>query len=344
MSVLQDLRNLYYALFYTAQTLKAVVLASSSLFFSMINATLPLMKFTFSLIPGLLTAMYFAINLVIRLFHLVFTCILFVSLPIVTTCGYLLQWVLPERVVADFNGIITTVASWCSYVTVYVISILFILTGSLIIATEESTPNRNYFRPRTTVPLVCLVAGLVIHYDKIHTNDWVAPVALFTGALWYFISLVYDDIATRESEQRQREREMNTLHWDADGNVTESSRPASPSSLHLYPGLRERTPLKLKKLDSGDNKCCVIRPASSQDTGMPALPGKEDGLVTEILIDKECPICFDCFEADEVVRALSCKHTFHRRCIGRWLARSSRCPICREPQTRFGQLVHALFE
>ena len=195
-----------------------------------------------------------------------------------------------------------------------------------------------------------------MHYDKIHDNDWVAPVALFTGALWYFISLVYDDIATREREQRLRDREMASLRWDTDGNATGTSRPASPSNQHLYPGLRERTPLKLKRINSDTNKCWVIRPDNEKDKGKgkePPLPSQtekdkeqetEEGLVEEIFIDKECPICFDCFEADEVVRALSCKHTFHRRCIGKWFVKSSRCPICREPQTRFGQLVHALFE
>ena len=356
-SVAQDLKNLGWLLFYVVQTTKSVVMGASYAFFTVLNLMFPFLRLVFSLVPGLLSCMGFLINLVIKLFHLGFTMILFVSLPILSIGGYIAGWILPTSIMQDFQGIFATVSAWCSYFTVYMISIIFILTGSLIIATEETIPNRNMFRPRTTVPLCALIAGLVIHYDKIHGNDWVAPVALFTGALWYCISLVYDDIAARERIQAARDREQAAMRWDPDGrDLSANNPPSSPNSRYLYPNLRERVPLKLKRNGKDTNKCYVIRPGKDVDTdrekntscgrGLEDRNGKGEGegLLTDVYLESSCPICFDSFEADEIIRALSCKHTFHRHCIGEWLGKSSRCPICREPQTRFGQLVHALFE
>lgn len=45
--------------------------------------------------------------------------------------------------------------------------------------------------------------------------------------------------------------------------------------------------------------------------------------------DEMCVICIVDFEKDEVLRMLPCKHMFHTECIDRWLAISSKCPVCR---------------
>ena len=44
-----------------------------------------------------------------------------------------------------------------------------------------------------------------------------------------------------------------------------------------------------------------------------------------------CSICLDDYEAGDRIRVLEpCKHAFHAKCIGRWLAeRSATCPLCK---------------
>jgi len=45
-----------------------------------------------------------------------------------------------------------------------------------------------------------------------------------------------------------------------------------------------------------------------------------------------CAICLEDFEADEQVAGLQCGHSFHQRCLRRWLMRrgTASCPLCRE--------------
>lgn len=42
-----------------------------------------------------------------------------------------------------------------------------------------------------------------------------------------------------------------------------------------------------------------------------------------------CSVCLGEFQAGDTVRALPCRHQFHRQCIDDWLARSVFCPMCR---------------
>ena len=340
-NLLQDFYNFGCLVFYFLKTARSLVETACYGLFWGINIMLPVVKGLFSLIPGLLSVMTFIISSTISIFHLAFTIVFIVSAPIISTCGYLLQWLLPTSVVQDFYSVFNTLTAWCSYFTIYVISIILMITGSLIIATEENIEGRNKFRPKTTVPLICLVSGLVLHYDKIQSNDWVAPVAFFTGALWYFVSLVYDDIASRERSQAER----SNIRGSGGGSQSRSMSPLSISDGHLHPRLRERTPLKLRKSGGNDDKCCVIRPASPDSAvgeGTDGYPRKPE--VMSVRMECSCPICFIEFEPDEVVRALSCSHSFHQECIGKWFTKSNRCPICWKPQTKYGQLVHALFE
>jgi hypothetical protein len=44
-----------------------------------------------------------------------------------------------------------------------------------------------------------------------------------------------------------------------------------------------------------------------------------------------CPICFDDFKSENVVRKIKCNHIFHQSCIDPWLLNESyKCPVCRE--------------
>jgi hypothetical protein len=43
----------------------------------------------------------------------------------------------------------------------------------------------------------------------------------------------------------------------------------------------------------------------------------------------DCSICYESISAATGQVSLSCSHHFHLGCIGRWLLKSSSCPLCR---------------
>ncbi|KAG9455747.1 hypothetical protein H6P81_000255 [Aristolochia fimbriata] len=46
-------------------------------------------------------------------------------------------------------------------------------------------------------------------------------------------------------------------------------------------------------------------------------------------IDDSCPICMDDFLAGDEIGHTECGHSFHFRCIARWICDSLFCPMCR---------------
>eukprot|EP00921_Rhytidocystis_pertsovi_P001040 GHVQ01001781.1.p1 GENE.GHVQ01001781.1~~GHVQ01001781.1.p1 ORF type:complete len:831 (-),score=117.58 GHVQ01001781.1:2146-4638(-) len=44
-----------------------------------------------------------------------------------------------------------------------------------------------------------------------------------------------------------------------------------------------------------------------------------------------CSICLGDFVQDDNVRFLNCQHSFHQKCIDKWLVRSAACPLCLRP-------------
>ena len=46
--------------------------------------------------------------------------------------------------------------------------------------------------------------------------------------------------------------------------------------------------------------------------------------------DDECVICFaELNDASETQRRLECGHVFHASCVGEWISKDGRCPVCR---------------
>lgn len=43
-----------------------------------------------------------------------------------------------------------------------------------------------------------------------------------------------------------------------------------------------------------------------------------------------CQICLESYQAGEKLRTLPCLHSFHSRCIQRWLHTNNTCPVCRQ--------------
>jgi len=49
----------------------------------------------------------------------------------------------------------------------------------------------------------------------------------------------------------------------------------------------------------------------------------------ENLSDKMCGICLSSWEKSDLLRRLTCLHSFHKECIDTWLSQNSTCPICK---------------
>ncbi len=49
------------------------------------------------------------------------------------------------------------------------------------------------------------------------------------------------------------------------------------------------------------------------------------------IIDEKCSICLNEFKTGEYKRELFCGHTFHKKCIDKWLLKSNKmtCPLCK---------------
>ncbi|BFF90650.1 E3 ubiquitin-protein ligase RZF1-like [Drosophila madeirensis] len=45
--------------------------------------------------------------------------------------------------------------------------------------------------------------------------------------------------------------------------------------------------------------------------------------------DKECSVCKESLQADEILKSMPCKHEFHKHCLIRWLKEARTCPLCR---------------
>lgn len=54
---------------------------------------------------------------------------------------------------------------------------------------------------------------------------------------------------------------------------------------------------------------------------------------TDEIINENCIICFDKYKPKQYIRTLyKCSHTFHKKCIDKWLCKNQgnmNCPICR---------------
>ncbi|KAG9150278.1 hypothetical protein Leryth_017592 [Lithospermum erythrorhizon] len=64
--------------------------------------------------------------------------------------------------------------------------------------------------------------------------------------------------------------------------------------------------------------------SSSDLEKLPKVTGKE------LVINKECVVCLDDIEKDQLVRLVPCcNHGFHLECADSWLTKNSICPVCR---------------
>ena len=50
---------------------------------------------------------------------------------------------------------------------------------------------------------------------------------------------------------------------------------------------------------------------------------------TNNLNNKNCSICLDEFNENEILFQLICNHYYHKKCINDWLRKNRSCPLCR---------------
>lgn len=60
------------------------------------------------------------------------------------------------------------------------------------------------------------------------------------------------------------------------------------------------------------------------------VPGYKKIKEKDDLLSESCIICHDDFQVREYKRTLSCTHTFHKKCIDKWLKSHLNCPMCRK--------------
>ncbi|GKD77889.1 zinc finger, RING/FYVE/PHD-type containing protein [Tanacetum coccineum] len=56
---------------------------------------------------------------------------------------------------------------------------------------------------------------------------------------------------------------------------------------------------------------------------------KSNGGVSKDKEGEICPICYDEYQADQMIGTLACRHSYHEGCIKTWLSRKNVCPMCR---------------
>lgn len=50
----------------------------------------------------------------------------------------------------------------------------------------------------------------------------------------------------------------------------------------------------------------------------------------DVLLSESCLICIEEYKINQFKRTLPlCQHTFHKKCIDKWIKKNSSCPICR---------------
>ncbi len=300
-----------------------------------LDASVPFIYSALSYVPGLCKLISGVIYIVIWGLASIFDFITWITHPMCQILDLSLYFLLSKEQYTQasyYSQIIFSSAA------VWSMSLLLIVAGSLIIATEENVPGRNRFRPKTTVPIVCLLAGCIMHFDKVRYDSRMPTVAIFTGALWYCISLAHEDVRTRESARRLGLRAtLTTLHQNRLSAEHMNVATAFQQMRNHSRVLRRRRQNNI----NGE----LITP-SKLTKSMSGTLATEGGL--RIIQEDSCPICLVDFVHDEVLRALPCcKHTFHEACVVTWLDAQESCPLCREPlpeRSTAKLLVHALFE
>lgn len=74
-----------------------------------------------------------------------------------------------------------------------------------------------------------------------------------------------------------------------------------------------------------------------QDNGPQSAPQEKINRLEQVRVsdkadlkEKDCPVCYEAFKAEEIVTKLPCNHHFHKGCVVTWLQQRNSCPVCRQ--------------
>lgn len=170
--------------------------------------------------------------------------------------------------------------------------------------------------------------------EQNETLLYTALIAFITAGVCFFIILL-----------------CGSNDWDDDeaANPNNTNQPPRPTRQRLtkeqvrqlFPIYRYDGESKLYRIVPVPSVSTVASPEPSSDTlHQPLLSSSPSTSDTEAFHQQEvihnmlldvCSICLDEYEVHDKIRMLPCHHTFHSKCVGRWLSeRSAVCPLCKE--------------
>jgi hypothetical protein len=144
--------------------------------------------------------------------------------------------------------------------------------------------------------------------------------------------------ASKKLERRQQRRLTRRLR---EGQMTDLERGMSsdentPLAVTAERLLMEREKKALRRQEREKKRqvrWTLAQASSSTSPSSPILSSSASSSSTSS--DEEeltCPICLDAFEYVDYITLLGCQHSYHVRCLERWLQqRNLSCPMCRAP-------------
>lgn len=147
-----------------------------------------------------------------------------------------------------------------------------------------------------------------------HTLIWI-NLSLFL-ALCIYMCFIWYEYNYAIQQDLWKPYYLYCRETDTDlGNQQITCQPQSDVVHSLYE-FTKRPILEISQVIRGI-KCIIFRTASECEiTGTSFV---------------ECCICLERFLEGEELTQLNCKHTFHSRCLMRWVQAHSDCPYCRAP-------------
>jgi hypothetical protein len=200
------------------------------------------------------------------------------------------------------------------------LSIMFFL---LVVALSDYAGRRLFMlRPMFVVPATMGTIMIAMTYDDVKSNNQYIEIAGGLNVLWMVLGFgvyLFEGRANRHLaafaayQQRTRERTVRDAARAAIERQAQSQRDRSVAAAAATP----------VDEDEEDDECPVCLVA-----------------YTEAACREEFE---ETWQVDGERSVLICNHVLHAACARKWFARSATCPVCRQPISHAGRLVHRLF-